>query len=724
MRVPLLRAMKPAQGTRPIPAMKQHSWLLVLLLWLFAPGALAQNAKATLSTRVEGEIVKAAIEFRIDSGWHLFHTELGGPKAIGVPLKLEWGGSAVAGWSAPRLPEPKVYLTPGESEDAWAWIHRGRITVHALGRLVPGADANDIRVQVSGQTCMDLGGLCSQYEEELRTQGAGADKAFADFPGDLVVPEPAAAQSASESSSAAPGAESDQGTRQDAAWEPEFSSGQHATARAFLRVDGERARLAIQVAIEEEFHLYHGPTPADMGEGVTGLPTTFAITGGNVEWGPVAYPEPIEHVQKAFAEGEPDLPYNAHEGLVVFHAEGKVSGKADPAAVRIAIDGLTCDASGCTPYGEEITPAIGGPDELFPAAVPASSGPQSDYSSMPLGTFLLLAVFGGIFALLMPCTYPMIPITISFFTKQAIARKGNVLPLALAYGMGIIAIFIAIALVVGPGILPFANHPITNVVIGVLFVVFAFSLFGAYELRPPAFLLGVAGRASSSGGILGVFLLGATLVVTSFTCTAPFVGTLLSIGATEGGSNLRTALGMGVFGLTMAVPFVFLSLLPGKVQSIPKAGEWMHVLKVYLGFVELAAALKFISNCDLTWGWGILSREVFLALWVGIFATAGMFLLGRIRLKGESELEIGPWRMVGGLANLLLAGYFALGVIGYDLDDTTTALLPNYRSERLWSGTGGESIERHTIIKDDLAAAIDLARNEQKLLLINFTGFN
>jgi thiol:disulfide interchange protein DsbD len=121
------------------------------------------------------------------------------------------------------------------------------------------------------------------------------------------------------------------------------------------------------------------------------------------------------------------------------------------------------------------------------------------------------------------------------------------------------------------------------------------------------------------------------------------------------------------------------------------------------------------------WGWGVLSREVFLAAWVGLFLTAGMFLFGRIRLKGETELEIGPWRMVGGLANLMLAGYFALGVIGYDLDDITTALLPNYRSGRLGVGSA-EAAEGHTIIKDDLAAAIELARNEHKLLLINFTA--
>src|SRR5690606_32477557 len=135
--------------------------------------------------------------------------------------------------------------------------------------------------------------------------------------------------------------------------------------------------------------------------------------------------------------------------------------------------------------------------------------------------FILLAIGGGIFALLMPCTYPMIPITISFFTKQAEARGGNVLPLSLAYGAGIILIFILIGVVIGPVILTFAAHPVTNIVIGVAFLLFALALFGVWTMQPPQFLMGAAGKASMKGGYAGVFLMGATLVVTSFTCTAP-----------------------------------------------------------------------------------------------------------------------------------------------------------------------------------------------------------
>jgi len=215
-------------------------------------------------------------------------------------------------------------------------------------------------------------------------------------------------------------------------------------------------------------------------------------------------------------------------------------------------------------------------------------------------------------------------------------------------------------------------------------------------------------------------------VVTSFTCTAPFVGSLLSVGATGGAGMTRIVLGMGVFGLTMATPFVFLSLVPGKLQTLPQAGEWMHVLKVFLGFVELAAALKFISNADVVWEWGLLSREVFLVLWVGIFFVAGAFLLGWIRLKDELHEGIAPVRMVGGLASFLFALYCSLGVMGFVMDDTMTALIPPYSTDRVGgvtnSATHGGASQAHTIVIDDYELARATALSEDKLLLVNFTG--
>jgi len=215
------------------------------------------------------------------------------------------------------------------------------------------------------------------------------------------------------------------------------------------------------------------------------------------------------------------------------------------------------------------------------------------------------------------------------------------------------------------------------------------------------------------GGFAGVFLMGATLVVTSFTCTAPFVGTLISVGASTGDRNLtRVALGMGVFGLTMAIPFVLLSLLPGKVKQMPKSGMWMKTLKVTLGFVELAAALKFLSNFELALHWEILPNHVFLALWIVIFIGAAIYLSGFLA-KGQ---PISAGRRVVAVSFFIMALYWGAGLgKKVELDWVTKAMIPPY------GALTEEAL--HDVVKDDFPKAIALAQEEDKLLLINFTGF-
>ncbi|MBK7878712.1 MAG: hypothetical protein IPJ77_23895 [Planctomycetes bacterium] len=351
-----------------------------------------------------------------------------------------------------------------------------------------------------------------------------------------------------------------------------------------------------------------------------------------------------------------------------------------------------------------------------------SSVPPEDEGLL---AFLLSAVFWGIFTLLMPCTYPMIPITISYFTKQATQKQTSGLSLSIVYGLGIIGIFVVIGLVIGQAIIPFAQHPVTNLLIGLVFVVFALSLFGLFNLQLPSFLMNAAGAASMKGGYVGVFLMGATLVVTSFTCTAPFVGALLGTGAASGDLG-RIALGMAVFGATIAIPFAALSMLPGKMKAMPKSGEWMHTLKVTMGFVELAAALKFLSNADLVWECKFLSIEMFLFLWTGIFAVAGLYLFGVIRLEEEGTDRISSGRMVAGLFFSLLSMYSLYGALGNKLDPIMTAIAPNYSNAVGGDGHGvsqGPTKKKgHTIVTDDFQAAVEIAKAEKKRVLINFTG--
>ncbi len=529
---------------------------------------------------------------------------------------------------------------------------------------------------------------------------------------------------------------------------PGATAQNRAHAELHVRADGDDVKVAVQITLDAGYDIGHGPTKDDVGgPGAPGLPTILTMVGAGFEWSAPRFPEPE---REAVDYLTPKTWLNVHFGSPVIYVRGrKTTASADVAALEVKLTGQTCDPTGCFPYGETVKSSGPGPDKLFkefPAdlvvaastaavAAPIADGAAGaeiaedwsergagDVARLPLLAFLASAVGWGIFSLLMPCTYPMIPITISYFTKQSSLRQTSLLPLALTYGAGIVLIYVVIGVAVGPLIVPFAANPWFNLAVGLAFVVFALSLFGAILFQPPQFMMGWVGKATKQGGLLGVFLLGALLVVTSFTCTAPFVGSLLATGA-EGGRLDRVVLGMGTFGLTMAVPFVFLSLVPGKVKALPRSGEWMHVLKVTLGFVELAAALKFLSNAEYVWQLNALPRELFLMLWGGILLLAALYLFGFIRLKDDAPADggtagaIGSGRLLAGLSFALFGLYSFHGALGNRLDWVMTALAPPY-STRI------DYAAKPQVVKDDLEAAIARAAAEDKLVLINFTGFS
>jgi thiol:disulfide interchange protein DsbD len=475
-----------------------------------------------------------------------------------------------------------------------------------------------------------------------------------------------------------------------------------------------RAVLEVTITMAEGWHVYGANEKL-------GVPTRLEIVdaGGLVAEGAPEIPpgEPKEF----FGETQHTLAGEAVLRQAFTVPEGTTPGEV---TVRARVSYQPCTDTQCFDAPPaEVSAKLTILEEVAAAVEPAAAEPTRRRAGgggdAGLIGFLLAAVGAGLLALVMPCTYPMIPITISFFTKQGEARGGRVLPLSLAYGAGIIAIFVLIGILIGPAIITFATHPWTNLIIALIFIAFALVLFGVWNLQPPRFLMNMAGKASTQGGYLGVFLMGAALVVTSFTCTFPFVGSLLSLGATGGGLG-RVALGMATFGATMAIPFVFLSLVPSALSKMPSSGEWMHTIKVFLGFVELAAALKFLSNADLGWNWEALPLELFLYLYAGIFGVAGLFLLGRIHLKGDSAEGIGPTRLVFGLATLLLAIYCVYGATGHKLDRVMIAIAPPYSGRE--AVATAKASEGRVIISDDYEAALARARAEGKPLFINFTG--
>jgi thiol:disulfide interchange protein DsbD len=697
----------------------------VLALVFATSPAIAQNpARAKLFTRTADGIVRAAIRIELDGAWHLYHSELGHPKAIGQPTTVTLAGLGIE-WSPVRFPEP-VRLDQSEvaGEGVFILAHEHRLVLYAAGRLAPGATTEGVEVKLKGLVCEDVQG-CVPYRQTLRSEGAGDDALFAAFPADLIAALGPVEARANEPGSTAPAETTfalDLPSEEPPAAD-ELEQGE-ADSSLYVRVEGGEVRAALEIAITPGWHLYH----RELGPSTYGKPTEITLHGAGVSWDEPQWPEPIRIDQSVIEKG---LYILGHEGTLVVRIRGALAAGAPAPRVWGEIQGQTCDEESCVDYRETVVDRGRGPDALWvgsgskPASSPAKAAavPEDEWEEESvLGDgllgFLLAAVFWGLFTLLMPCTYPMIPITISFFTKQADKRGGNVLSLALAYGAGIVLIFVLIGVSFGSVIIPFANHWVTNLVIGVAFVYFALTLFGLVELRPPRFLANAAGAASMRGGYLGVFLMGATLVVTSFTCTAPFVGTLL--GAAGNRTVGEVGLGMGVFGLTMGLPFVLLSLVPARLKAIPRSGEWMNTLKVSLGFVELAAALKFLSNVDVDRKLGLVSREFFLAAWGAIALALAAYLLGVGRLLGRPA-AIGGKRALAGVLALAFAVFCLWGLPGRKMGELMSAFLPPYSGGRLfpeWYRVDA----RWPIVTNDYDRARELALAQRKLLLVNFTG--
>ncbi|MFV0186943.1 thioredoxin family protein [Empedobacter falsenii] len=279
-----------------------------------------------------------------------------------------------------------------------------------------------------------------------------------------------------------------------------------------------------------------------------------------------------------------------------------------------------------------------------------------------------LGFLGGLAALLMPCIFPMIPLTVSMFTKQS-KSKGEGVGKAFFYGLSIIVIYVALGLlatvIFGPSVLnEMSTNPWVNLAFFVIFIVFAISFFGAFELTLPSKWVNAADKGADKEGLIGIFFMAFTLALVSFSCTGPIIGSLL-VQATQGGNYYSLIVGMLGFSLALAIPFTLFAMFPGWLNSMPKSGGWLNTIKVSLGFIELAFALKFLSNADLVWQMNWLPREIFLAFWIAIFIFLGLYLLGKFRLELDSPVQtIGVPRMLFALLSITFAIYMIPGLWG------------------------------------------------------------
>ncbi len=350
--------------------------------------------------------------------------------------------------------------------------------------------------------------------------------------------------------------------------------------------------------------------------------------------------------------------------------------------------------------------------------------------SSDLFSFIWLAITLGALSLLTPCVFPMIPITVSYFTNHAAGNRAKAVKLASIYSLGIILTFtilgMLLAVFVGAaGITLFAANPYVNLLIGGIFLFFAFNLFGAYEITVPTGVLTkldnlTRSKEGEGSGIVGALLMGLTFTLTSFTCTSPFVGTIL-VSASQGDWQ-RPLVGMLAFSTVFALPFFVLALAPQYVSSLPRAGGWMNSIKVAMGFLEVAAAMKFISNVDLIWKWGIFTRSVVLSIWIAIGIILAIYLLGKFQLPHDSKPErIGAFRLMSAIVSLAISFYLITGLFGAKLGELEAFLPPDLEnsSARMFGG----KTEQLKWIENDYEAALAKAKTENKLVFVDFTGY-
>ena len=351
------------------------------------------------------------------------------------------------------------------------------------------------------------------------------------------------------------------------------------------------------------------------------------------------------------------------------------------------------------------------------APVPLAK-PFSDQSS--LGGFLLLAFGFGIAAVFTPCVFPMIPITMSYFVGQ-----GGGVRQAITFCLGIMVLFSGLGLLVtallGPaGVIQLGSNVWVNGFIALVFFIFGMSLLGAFEITIPSGVLTKLNNASGGGGFAGTLLMGLTFALASFACVGPFMGTLLA--ASVGAEKTRPVLGMVAFSGGLALPFFLLALFPGVLAKLPRSGEWLARVKTVMGFVVLAAMLKYLHNVDDSLQWGILTRERFLAAWIVLFAVAGFYLLGFVRLAGISkDHELGVPRLLIGLTMVAFGLSLVPGMYCQRLGEIETYLPPPDACPVLGGGAASDGSQL-TWLENDLDGAFTRAKAENKRVLVDFTG--
>ena len=421
-------------------------------------------------------------------------------------------------------------------------------------------------------------------------------------------------------------------------------------------------------------------------------------------------------------------------GEVALKKSGKspaVAAATEPAAAEVAEAAApVVGDSTVAPADSAVAPVTASTESLWWQPVTEqleALDSEANIANHSLWYIFIVGFIGGLLALVMPCIWPIIPMTISFFLKRAKDDRRKGIKDAMTYGLSIVVIYLGLGLLItaifGPSKLnELSTSAVFNVILFLLLLVFAFSFFGWFEIKlPDRWANAVDSKASSTTGLISIFLMAFTLVLVSFSCTAPIIGLLLVQTVTTG-DWLAPTIGMLGFALALALPFTLFALFPSWLKSAPRSGSWMTTIKVVLGFVELAFSLKFLSVADLAYGWHLLDREVFLSLWIVIFGAMGLYLIGKLKFQedavgGEIDKPMPVPCIMAGLCAIAFAIYMVPGLWGAPCK-AISAFAPPINTQDFNLNT--KTVEAHYHSYEEGMAA---AKAQGKPVLIDFTGF-
>lgn len=493
--------------------------------------------------------------------------------------------------------------------------------------------------------------------------------------------------------------------------------------------------VIFDATIDEGWHLYSNDLP----EGGP-IPTSIewkSLENVKVVGDLEVSPKPHEEVSQIFMLKLGS--WSKHATL-----KQKVEFKSEEYKIEGYVTYMACNDGTCQPPKKELFKFLGTAEvvDTLPAVIAIPSSTQNiqksklskkdywepvDNQNVSSENKTLLYIFfggfiGGLLALLTPCVWPMIPLTVSFFLKKHGSRRRSIVD-AIIYGLSIVVIYLLLGIIVtvayGPGKLnELSTDAVFNLIFFALLVVFAISFFGAFELTLPSkWTNKMDAAAERTTGLVSIFFMAFTLALVSFSCTGPIIGTLL-VEAVSLGDMTGPIVGMGSFALALAIPFAIFAIFPTWLKELPKSGGWLNTVKVVLGFIELALSVKFLSVADLAYGWRILDREVFIVLWVAIFALLGIYLLGKIRFTNDSKVEkIGVFRFFLALISLSFSLYLLPGLWGAPLRAVSAFVPPLSTQDFNLYSTG------HSIVYDDFDEGMEAAKEMKKPIFLDFSGY-